>query len=136
MRSTEKAEKVTQLQGVPIDVGSVREGRDRRLAARARAAAKESQADQRVTYAAVALERRSGGAARARLQARSISSAAAHSLAEVCGYATLGMDGFRRTMSYCPGPPGHALGPSRHGKVVEEGQQGIGRCLTEHFVVG
>ena len=63
MRGTEK---VTQLQGVPIDVGSVREGGDRRLAAGARAAAKESKADQRVTYAAVALERRSGGAARVR----------------------------------------------------------------------
>ena len=68
MRGTEK---VTQLQGVPIDVGSVREGGDRRLAAGARAAAKESKADQRVTYAAVALERRSGGAARVRLRARS-----------------------------------------------------------------
>ena len=122
--------------GSPSTLAVCARGRDRRLAARARAAAKESQADQRVTYAAVALERSSGGAARARLQARSISSAAAHSLAEVCGYATLGMDGFRRTMSYCPGPPGHALGPSRHGKVVEEGKQGIGRCLTEHFVVG
>ena len=57
--------------GSPSTLAVCARGRDRRLAARARAAAKESKADQRVTYTAVALERRSGGAARARLRARS-----------------------------------------------------------------
>ena len=57
--------------GSPSTLAVCARGRDRRLAARARAAAKESNADQRVTYAAVALERRRGGAARVRLRARS-----------------------------------------------------------------
>ena len=57
--------------GSPSTLAVCARGRERRLAARARAAAKDSKADQRVTYAAVALERRSGGAARARLRARS-----------------------------------------------------------------